>query len=54
MRAAPQSEIDRPRSPHNLNQIGFKPLPAGVHATLGFLMQDYVDHLAHHVRQILE
>lgn len=54
MRAAPQMEIDRPRSPHNLDRIGFKPLPAGVAATLGFLMQDYVDHLEHHVRQIVE
>lgn len=54
MRAASQAEIDRPRSPHNLDRIGFKPLPAGADATLGFLMQDYVDHLQHHVAQVLE
>jgi hypothetical protein len=52
-RAAP-AEIERARSPHNLDQIGFRPLPAGAAATLGFLMRDYIDHLQHHVAQVLE
>lgn len=54
MRAAAQAEIDRPRARHNLDQIGFQSLPAGESATLGFLMRDYVAHLQHHLRQILE
>jgi hypothetical protein len=53
IRAAPASERDRPRPRHNLDQIGFQPLPAGEPATLGFLMRDYVAHLQHHLRQIL-
>ena len=53
LRAAEQSAIDRPRSRHNLDRIGFKILPPGVDATLGFLMQDYVDHLEHHLAQVL-
>lgn len=53
MRNASQAEIDRARSPHNLDRIGFKSLPPGGEATLGFLMRDYVDHLQHHVAQVL-
>ena len=52
MRNASQAEIDRARSPHNLDRIGFKSLPPGAEATLGFLMRDYVDHLQHHVAQV--
>jgi len=54
MRTTPETERSRPRSRHNLDQIGFQPLPAGEPATLGFLMRDYVAHLQHHLRQILE
>ncbi|MET0212585.1 MAG: DinB family protein [Vicinamibacterales bacterium] len=53
MRTASPAEIDRARSPHNLDRIGFKSLPPGREATLGFLMRDYVDHLQHHVAQVL-
>lgn len=54
MRTAARAEIDRPRARHNLDQIGFQSLPEGEPATLGFLMRDYVTHLQHHLRQILE
>jgi hypothetical protein len=54
MRAVPSSERDRPRPRHNLDQIGFQPLPDRAPATLGFLMRDYVAHLQHHLRQILD
>ena len=54
MQAAAPAEIERPRSSHNLDQIGFQPLSAGADATLGFLMRDYIDHLQHHVAQVLE
>lgn len=53
IRAAPASELDRPRARHNLDRIGFEPLPDGQPATLRFLMRDYVAHLQHHLRQIL-
>jgi hypothetical protein len=42
----------REASQHNFDQIGFRPLPAGQPATLDFLMEDYVRHLEHHLRQI--
>ena len=51
--ATPASEMDRPRPRHNLDQIGFQPLPPATGATLGFLMRDYLAHLQHHVRQVL-
>lgn len=54
MRTTLQSEMDRPRPSHNLHEIAFQPLPVGHPATLGFLMRDYVAHLQHHVRQILD
>jgi hypothetical protein len=53
MRVAPADERDRPRARHNLQEIGFEPLPPGTPATLGFLMRDYIAHLKHHLRQIL-
>jgi hypothetical protein len=54
MRAASPAERDRPRPRHNLDRIGFQPLPDDEPATLGFLMRDYVAHLQHHLRQILD
>jgi hypothetical protein len=53
VRATTASELDRPRARHNLDTIGFRPLPAGTSPTLGFLMRDYVAHLEHHVQQVL-
>ena len=54
MQTAAPGEIERARTPHNLDQIGFRPLPDGAAATLGFLMRDYIEHLQHHVAQVLE
>jgi hypothetical protein len=42
----------REASRHNFDQIGFRTLPAGQPATLDFLMEDYVLHLEHHLRQV--
>lgn len=38
---------------HNLDRIGFRPVPAGLPASLDQLMFDYVAHLEHHVTQVL-
>ena len=54
MRSTPGSELTRSRQPHNLHEIAFQPLPADSVATLRYLMEDYVAHLQHHVRQVLE
>ena len=53
MRETPAADLDRARARHNLQQIGFQPLPPDEPATLAFLMRDYVVHLQHHLRQIL-
>ena len=38
---------------HNLDQIAFHALPDDEPATLEYLMNDYVDHLEHHLAQVL-
>ena len=37
---------------HNFDRIGFRTLAPGEPATLDFLMEDYVRHLEHHLRQV--
>lgn len=54
LRAIPPAELERPRARHNLHEIGFRELPAGTQPTLGFLAHDYVAHLEHHLRQVLD
>jgi hypothetical protein len=50
--AAPADALTRPRARHNLHEIAFRAPPAGA-ATLGWFAEDYVEHLEHHVRQVL-
>ncbi|MCI0436882.1 MAG: DinB family protein [Gemmatimonadetes bacterium] len=52
MAGVPEPEKQRPRSDHNLGEIGWQALPAGSPATLDWFMRDYVGHLRHHLRQI--
>ncbi|HEX8499260.1 MAG TPA: DinB family protein [Pyrinomonadaceae bacterium] len=52
-RHAPEAERRRPRARHNLREIGFAQVTPGEPATLEHLMRDYVEHLKHHLRQIL-
>jgi hypothetical protein len=42
----------RPRTRHNLHEIGFGSVAADRPATLDDLMRDYVRHLEHHLDQI--
>src|SRR5438067_304862 len=53
MELIPEAIRARPVRRHNLHQLAFRPVPEGEPATLDYFMRDYVDHLAHHVRQIL-
>jgi hypothetical protein len=53
MCATPAADRDRLRARHNLDQRGFHAVPASQPASLGYFMGDYVDHLEHHLRQIL-
>lgn len=52
MEAAPESARTRPRTRHNLAEIGWDVAPDQP-ATLDFVMSDYVEHLEHHLRQVL-
>ena len=53
--AATSSEIrNRPRARHNLDRVAFRAFSASEPATLELFMHDYVVHLEHHLRQILE
>jgi hypothetical protein len=40
------------RSRHNLDRLAFRPVPPEEPTTLDYFMQDYVEHLKHHLRQI--
>jgi DinB family protein len=53
MASIPASVRGREHGRHNLHEINWRPVPAGKPATLDDLMEDYVAHLKHHLRQIL-
>lgn len=38
---------------HNFDQIAFRTVPKGSPTNLGYLLTDYIDHLEHHLHQIL-
>ena len=54
MSATPDADRDRARPVHNLDQRAYHRVASGEPATLGYLMSDYVDHLEHHLAQVLE
>lgn len=53
MAAIPAEVRERPRTRHNLHEIAWRAVPATEPVTLDYFMSDYVDHLEHHLRQIL-
>lgn len=44
---------ERPRSTHNFHQICMRPCSPGQAVSLSYLLEDYVYHLKHHLRQLL-
>jgi hypothetical protein len=52
MDVTPAAERLKPRAAHNLDRLAWRALPADRPATLDFFMEDYVEHLKHHLRQI--
>lgn len=50
----PAAVITADRTKHNLDKIAFKTVPSTESTTLGYFIKDYIDHLEHHMRQILE
>jgi len=53
MEACPPDVRSRPRKRHNLHEVAFRAIPPAEPATLEYFMADYVDHLEHHLAQIL-
>ena len=49
----PEDVLTKARSPHTLDQIAFNLVDKNDEATLEYLIRDYVDHLRHHLNQIL-
>jgi DinB family protein len=52
MASVPDATRTKSFAKHNLHELAFKKVPADRPATLDYFMQDYVDHLKHHLRQI--
>jgi hypothetical protein len=53
MENATVDALQRPRMEHNLHEVAFRSVPADAPPTLAWFMEDYVEHLRHHVRQVL-
>jgi hypothetical protein len=51
MDAVPETLRLAPQTKHNFHRIAFKTVPEDQPVTLEYLMDDYVDHLEHHLRQ---
>jgi hypothetical protein len=53
MSAVPDEVRTRLHTRHNLHQLAWKAVPEGEPTSLDYFMNDYVDHLEHHLRQVL-
>jgi hypothetical protein len=51
--ATPAEVRQKPRARHNLHELAWKAVPQNEPATLEYFMRDYVDHLRHHIAQII-
>jgi hypothetical protein len=54
MAATPADARDRMRQAHNLHLRAFRTVPTDRAVTLDYFMNDYVDHLEHHLGQVLD
>jgi DinB superfamily len=52
--AMPRSVREKPRVRHNLHELAWRPVPESEATTLEYFMRDYVEHLKHHLAQVLE
>ena len=52
MEGMPASDRTKEYIKHNFDQVAFRPLPAGRPATLDWFMEDYVEHMKHHLKQV--
>jgi uncharacterized damage-inducible protein DinB len=54
MAAIPADVRRREHTSHNLDRLALRPVTSGAPTTLEYFMEDYVLHLQHHLRQMLE
>ena len=52
MSAVPDAVLTKPRTRHNLDQIGWQTISDHEPVTLEYFMRDYVGHLRHHLDQV--
>jgi len=52
MENSPESVRNALRAKHNLDKLAWRPVPSNQPVTLDYFMNDYVDHLKHHLAQI--
>ncbi|HTD52711.1 MAG TPA: DinB family protein [Thermoanaerobaculia bacterium] len=52
--AIPRSVREKPRTRHNLHELAWRPVAQSDAATLEYFIRDYVEHLKHHLAQVLE
>ncbi len=53
MAATPRAVRERVHDRHNLHRVAFRTVPEDSPTTLDYFMHDYVDHLEHHLAQVL-
>ena len=49
----PPESLTRLRNEHNLDQVAFRAVNKSSPTTLEYFIRDYVDHMRHHLKQIL-
>jgi hypothetical protein len=54
MSHVPKEKLQTPCAQHSLQTIAFQTIPKSEPVTLEYLMKDYVVHLKHHLKQILD
>ena len=54
MACTPADKLNNRCAQHSLQAIAFEPVSESEPVTLGYLMKDYVVHLKHHLKQILD
>lgn len=53
MAATPSKVRERVHQKHNLHRVAWRTVPEDRPTTLDYFMHDYVDHLEHHLAQVL-
>jgi DinB family protein len=51
VRTTPPGALEQTRATHNINELGWRPVPRSQPVTLGYVIEDYVAHLEHHLAQ---